>query len=245
MTHTKKETMSIGWCDPGTVDGKFADAVTGLIMHCNNKNIQIASRLRSGGNQIGRQRQALFDEWADKGNSDWLLWVDSDIIITPESFDLVWNAADKLTRPVVSGTYFISKSPEQTLMEPYPALFNETSSNFEMSIVHPLPENKVIKVDYAGFGFILMHRSVIEPLRKNTPDYSLFAEKENLGDKYISEDIMFFRNLKKANVPLYAHTGALVQHMKRFSLDINYYNVYWNSVASGLIILNNKMEEIK
>lgn len=245
MTHTKKETISIGWCDPGTVDGKFADAITGLIMHCNNKNIEISSRLRSAGNQIGRQRQALFDQWADTGTSDWLLWIDSDIVITPNSFDLVWDAADKLIRPVVSGTYFISKSGEQTLMEPYAALFNQGENDFEMSIVHPLPENKIIKVDYAGFGFLLMHRSVVNPLRKVTPDYSLFAEKENLGDKYISEDITFFRNLKNANIPLYAHTGALVQHMKRFSLDINYYNIYWHSIASGIIVKDKTNEEKK
>jgi hypothetical protein len=41
---------------------------------------------------------------------------------------------------------------------------------------------------------------------------------------------VFFRYLKKAGVPVHAHTGARVKHMKRFSLDENYYKLYWGSV---------------
>jgi hypothetical protein len=34
--------------------------------------------------------------------------------------------------------------------------------------------------------------------------------------------------MKKAGIQLYAHTGALVKHMKRFSLDFGYYALYWS-----------------
>jgi hypothetical protein len=33
--------------------------------------------------------------------------------------------------------------------------------------------------------------------------------------------------MKAAGIPLHAHTGALVKHMKRFSLDYDYYGMYW------------------
>jgi hypothetical protein len=33
--------------------------------------------------------------------------------------------------------------------------------------------------------------------------------------------------MKEAGVPLYAHTGATVQHMKRFAFDIEFYKLYW------------------
>jgi hypothetical protein len=56
----------------------------------------------------------------------------------------------------------------------------------------------------------------------------MFAEQEGIGDEYVGEDIVFFRKLKEAGVPLYAHTGALVRHMKRFSLDVDYYGLYWS-----------------
>jgi hypothetical protein len=33
--------------------------------------------------------------------------------------------------------------------------------------------------------------------------------------------------MQEAGIPLYAHTGALVKHIKRFSLDVGYYDMYW------------------
>jgi hypothetical protein len=47
------------------------------------------------------------------------------------------------------------------------------------------------------------------------------------GDKYVGEDIVFFRKMQASGIPSYAHTGALVRHMKRFSLDASYYDMYW------------------
>jgi hypothetical protein len=216
------------------VDGRFMDGLLLATMNAPKIGMNIVNKIRVNGNQIGRQRQVLFDNWADVTKTDWLLWIDSDIVVTPDSLKLVWDSADKVSRPVVSGTYFVSKENERSLMQPFPALFKEGSNKHELQIVHPLPKNELIKVDSAGFGFLLMHKSIVPKMREVSPDYSLFAEEEGIGDKYISEDIVFFRKLKAAGIDAYAHTGALVQHMKRFSFDINYYNLYWNGLQKEL-----------
>lgn len=234
MPHSSKETVALAWCDGGLVDGRFMDGLLLAIMNAPKIGMRIVNKIRVNGNQIGRQRQVLFDNWADVTKTDWLLWVDSDIVITPDSLKLVWDSADKVSRPVVSGTYFVSKENERSLMQPFPALFKEGSNKHELQIIHPLPQNELIKVDSAGFGFLLMHKSIVLKLREVSPNYSLFAEEEGIGDKYISEDIVFFRKLKSAGIDLYAHTGAVVQHMKRFSFDINYYNLYWNGLQKEL-----------
>jgi hypothetical protein len=139
----------------------------------------------------------------------------------------LWDAADKINRPVVSGTYFISKENEGTLAKPYPALFYDVDE-FSIQHVHPLPPNELIKVDSAGFGFVLMHKSIIPKMREKFPNQSMFAEQENVGDKYVGEDIVFFRKMQQSGIPLHAHTGALVKHIKRFSLDMDYYAMYWS-----------------
>ena len=234
MPHSSKETVALAWCDGGLVDGRFMDGLLLAIMNAPKIGMRVVNKIRVNGNQIGRQRQVLFDNWADVTKTDWLLWVDSDIVITPDSLKLVWDSADKVSRPVVSGTYFVSKENERSLMQPFPALFKEGSNKHELQIIHPLPKNELIKVDSAGFGFLLMHKSIVPKLREVSPNYSLFAEEEGVGDKYISEDIVFFRKLKATGIDLYAHTGAVVQHMKRFSLDINYYNLYWNGLQKEL-----------
>jgi hypothetical protein len=233
MAHSSKETLSIGWCDNGLTDGKFTEGLMYTTITAPTRNIGIHNAVRVQGNQIGRQRQALFDLWADGIKTDWLLWVDSDIVLTLDILELLWNTADKIARPVVSGVYFISKQMESSLMQPMPALFDETGNEFEIKYKHPLPKDQIIKVDNAGLGLTLMHKSVVPALRKKFPGESMFAEIENVGEKFVGEDIVFFRKLKAAGVPVHAHTGAIAKHMKRFAYDENYYALYWQAAQAA------------
>lgn len=56
------------------------------------------------------------------------------------------------------------------------------------------------------------------------------------ADEYISEDIVFFRKLKKSGIQAYAHTGALADHIKRVPLNASYYMIYWNNYKENDII---------
>jgi len=221
------DTVALGWCDNGTTDGKFTEGLTTAIIAGAPNGMVINTSIRVQGNQIGRQRQVLFDHWADKIKTDWLLWVDSDIVLNLDAMKLLWQTADKINRPVVSGVYFISKENEGTLMRPFPVLFDNITE-FQIKYHHPLPENQVLKVDCAGFGFVLMHKSIVPKMREANPNQSMFMETgDGVDDHFIGEDIIFFRKMQKAGIPLYAHTGALVKHIKRFSLDYDYYALYW------------------
>jgi hypothetical protein len=239
MSKVNKGTLAIGWCDNGNTDGKFTEGIVSVALQAPANGIPITHSMRVQGNQIGRQRQVLFDYWADQIKTDWLLWVDSDIVIDIHVVTKIWDAADKIGKPVVTGTYFISKQNEGTLAQPFPALFYNVDEHV-IQHVHPLPENQLIPVDSAGFGFVLMHKSVIPALRAKFPDQSMFAEQEGIGDEYVGEDIVFFRKLKEAGIPLHAHTGALVKHMKRFSLDADYYGLFWSWQALKKQIEQNK-----
>lgn len=221
-----KGSITLAWCDNGMVDGKFAEGIVALALQAPANNIQISHSARVAGNQIGRQRQALFDYWADQIKSDWILWVDSDIVIDINVVSELLTAADAKERPIVSGVYFISKQAEGTLGNPMPAIFTEVNET-TIRHLHPLPVDELVKIDSAGMGFVLMHKSIIPRLREVFPNQSLFAEIEHLGDRYVGEDIVFFQKVKQAGIPVYAWTGALVKHMKRFSFDFDYYSLYW------------------
>lgn len=235
MPHSVKERITIGWCDGGTVEGRFMSGVTNTIIEAPKFDLNIVNTIRVQGNQIARQRQSLWDFWADLSDCEWLLWVDSDIVLAPQVLKMLWDVADKKDKPVVTGTYFVSNENEQTMMEPVPSLYMETGDIYQTQIIHPLPQNQVIPVDVSGFGLMLMHRSIVEPVRKVAGDISVFGENQQAARKFISEDVSFCRNLKKAGIQLYAHTGAHVQHMKTFSFDHNYYNVYWSAVNAGTL----------
>jgi len=233
MTHSSNETLSIGWCDNGMVDGKFTEGLMYTTIAAPSRKLAVNNAIRVQGNQIGRQRQALFDMWYDNVKTDWLLWVDSDIVLTLDVLEMIWKVADKRTHPVVSGVYFISKQTESSLMQPMPALFNETDNEFNIRYIHPLPSSEIIRVDCAGLGLTMIHRSVVPILRQKFPDQSMFAEIENVGHKFIGEDIVFFRKLKAAGIPVHAHTGARVKHMKRFAYDDNFYALYWQAAKAA------------
>lgn len=213
------------WCDNGTTDGKFTE---GIVYAALTSTLPLKSAMRVQGNQIGRQRQEALTFWYEKTDFDWILWVDSDIVLTEDALQKVWAAADKTTRPVVTGTYFISKENEKSLMAPYPAVFNWTDSEYQIAYLHPLPKDALIKVGSAGFGFVLMHRNAVTEMRKVHGTVPYFNET-GVGEQFVSEDINFFRMMHQANVPLYTHTGALVKHIKRFALDIEYYKFFWNN----------------
>lgn len=188
--------------------------------------------MRVQGNQIGRQRQVAFDYWLDNTEFDWTLWVDSDIELTKPVLDALWATADPFDKPVVSGVYFISKENEQSKMTPYPAVFNFTDDPNKISYVHPLPKNAIIRVGCAGFGLLLIHRSVGEAMRSHHAPRRVFFNETGEGEQFVSEDINFFRALYETRIPVYAHTGAVVKHMKRFSYDVEYYKLFWNNHES-------------
>lgn len=235
-TGDMKKEIILCWCDNGLVDGKFTE---GLVYSILTSDVPITSALRVQGNQIGRQRQTALDVWYKNTQYDWILWVDSDIVITNDVLAKLWHAVNKQKLEIISGTYFISKENEQSVMMPFPALFAaDPEDRFSMSFIHPMPENSVMPVDYAGFGFLLMNRSVIDKMKAFHGDrVSFFIETSAEGDSdatYISEDVRFFMMMKEAGVQLYCHTGATVKHMKRFAFDEQFYKMYWGTQAHVL-----------
>jgi hypothetical protein len=189
--------------------------------------VRFSSTIRSQGNQIARQRDRLINHWYNANKAEWLLWVDSDVVISPETFMKLWKNKDKDKRPMVTGVYFTSDNPEEPLMIPLPTIFQfeDDSENGKLisKRIHPLPENQLIKIDAAGMGFILMHRSVVKRIKDVMPDAALFAEMGK-GDSFLGEDIYFFALCHQVGIPLWCDTGALAPHMKRFSFDVAYYN---------------------
>jgi hypothetical protein len=224
-TTANKGDIIVCWCDNGNTDGKFTE---GLVYSILTSEVPIKSAMRVQGNQIGRQRQNAFDYWYDHTDWPWILWVDSDIVLTNEALSKVWAEADPTTKPVITGTYFVSKENEQSLMTPYPALFSWTEDKHRIGYVHPLPANALVKVGAAGFGFVVMHRSVAAKMIEVHGRIPFFNET-GVGEEFTSEDINFFRLMDQAGIPLYAHTGAVVKHMKRFSFDLEFYKLFWNN----------------
>lgn len=234
----EQETVAFAWCDSGDVDGKFAHGMMDVAL---KSGVKFETSIRSQGNQIGRQRETVLKYWYENNISDWLLWVDSDVVISPEAFKLLWDNKDAKERPVVTGVYFTTDNPEEPLMVPMPTIFNFVPKDDILGLVrvHPLPKDELIKVDAAGMGFVLMHRSVVDKVLDKNPNATFFTEV-GVHKTFMGEDIFFFAVLSQAEVPLYCHTGAVVPHMKRFSFDVHYYNAFFGGVEQKSKIVTPK-----
>ncbi len=97
-----QETVSIAWCDNGNVDGKFMQGVVDVLL---KSGVKFETSLRSQGNQIARQREKVINYWYDENKSDWLLWVDSDVVISVDKFKQLWDNKDANERPIVTGIW--------------------------------------------------------------------------------------------------------------------------------------------
>lgn len=206
------------------VDGKFMQGVTDVMLH---SGVKVATTLRSQGNQIGRQRETIVKAWYEQNKSDWILWVDSDVVISPETFLKLWDKRDKDEKPILTGVYFTTDTPEEPLMVPSPTVFEFVVNGNQVGIkrLHPLPKDKFIQVGAAGMGFVLMHRSVITRILEVEPNTPIFTEV-GVNKSFMGEDIFFFALCNKAQIPVWCDTSALVPHMKRFSFDVNYYDAF-------------------
>jgi hypothetical protein len=223
-----QETVSMAWCDNGNVDGKFMQGVVDVML---KSGVKFETSLRSQGNQIARQREKVISYWYENNKSDWLLWVDSDVVISVDKFKLLWDSKDAKKHPIVTGVYFTTDTPEDPLMIPLPTVFEFAEDDGVIGIqrMHPLPENKFIKVGAAGMGFVLMHRSAVTKILEAVPGAPLFTEV-GVNKSFMGEDIYFFALCDKADVPVWCHTGATVPHMKRFSFDEHYYKAFFGGV---------------
>ena len=76
------ESITIGWCDNGTTEGRFTEGLMAVALSGASTGFPITSSIRVSGNQIARQRQSLIDYWYNNIKTDWLFWVDSDIVLT-------------------------------------------------------------------------------------------------------------------------------------------------------------------
>lgn len=230
MAHAANEKLYVAWCDDGMVEGAFVEGLVNTVIKSqSNGGPKFAGFARAQGIQIAKQRQGIMEAWKDS-TVDWMLWVDSDVVITPQIVADLWAVADKEKAPVVSGVYFTFWRPEGTsIPTPVPAVFvrDESGNSFP---IHPLPVNQLIQVPYVGMGLIIMHRSILEKLDAIFGGL-YFEETLKPGGMYTSEDASFCMKLEKAEIPLLVHTAIQAQHMKKMGLDAAYYNAYWQTIA--------------
>jgi GT2 family glycosyltransferase len=211
--------VSIGVCDPGTVNGEFAFK---LIQLAQVRSAKLGPFVRVKGNGLlSKLRNRVVKTFLDSTDSDWLLLIDSDEQLSVAAFDQLINTAHHLERPVVAGLVFAAFKDEGIYPKPVPAIFQDTPEGFLPLFKYD--RNAVFEIDACGTGCILIHRSVLEKMRETAdphqgPNWCWFWDGP-LNGEWISEDLLFSRRVRQLGFPIYVNTAAILPHQKSYWLD--------------------------
>lgn len=212
--------ISIGACDPGTVNAAWAYRMIQIAQDYRDK-LGPFVRIKGSG-LLSKMRNRVVAAFLDNTKSDWLLLIDTDEQLTSQAFDLLIQAAHDKERPVVSGLVFAAFDAHKHLYpKPLPAIFQDSPEGFLP--LYKYDKNSLFEIDACGTGCMLIHRSVLEKMREQADpnqgkDWCWFWDGPIDGN-WISEDLLFSRRIRQLGFPIYVHTGAILPHQKSYWLD--------------------------
>jgi hypothetical protein len=219
--------VSIGSCDPGTVNGAFAYR---LIQLAQARSARLVPFVRvKGSGLLSKQRNRVVKQFLDGTKSDWLLLIDSDEQLTLEAFDKLLETAHDKERPVVAGLVFAGFGIEGApYPKPVPAIFQDAPEGFLP--LYKYDKDSVFEIDAAGTGCLLIHRSVLEKMRETADanqgtDWCWFWDGPVNGN-WIGEDLLFCRRIRALGFPIYVNTGAILPHQKSYWLDERHHQLW-------------------
>lgn len=221
------DRVVVGYCDPGEVDGAFC---ADLFHLAGARQPRLGPLLRvQGSGLLSRIRNELVTAFLDRTDAAWLLMLDTDHRVPLGAFDRLVDAAHDVARPVVAGMCF-SARPGDLYPTPVPTIYREGAAG--LVPVDAYPTDRVIPIDAAGTGCLLVHRGALERLRAAAPphlrDWCWFQDGPTDDGKWLSEDLTFCARLRAAGVPLHAHTGATLPHHKDYWLS-NAHHAHWRA----------------
>ena len=215
--------MRLILCIPGNnFSGLFLDSllnfynwcainkITVLLSRRESCNIYYVRNMCLGGNSTSGEDQKPFQGQIDY---DYMLWIDSDIIFKVEDFIKLYN----LQKEVASGLYLMHNGQQYATVEDWnEEHFNKTGFFEFLTPQHIKNKSEPFKVDYTGFGFILIKKGVFEKLKY--PWFRPLWKKFGNVTEFTMEDVSFCHLIKEQSIDVWIHPEVIVKHEKRVLL---------------------------
>jgi GT2 family glycosyltransferase len=161
---------------------------------------------------VSASRNIVTQRFLDKNDADWLLWVDADMQWSPLDVDVLLDAADPKTMPVIGGLCF-----GMAHGKPFPTIYHfaEIDGNLTTIRMSSYEQNAIFQVAATGAAFLLIHRSALQSMadRGFNQAFPFFQETQN-GPDPVGEDLTFCLRLAALGIPVHVHTGVKIGHHK-------------------------------
>jgi hypothetical protein len=147
--------------------------------------------------------------WENPKKMDGIVWIDSDIVLEPESIHRMLSLAQKNNYDVVSGLYHQRREP----YEPVVFQYNPERNIFKRA--QTILGDKVYRVDGIGFGICYTSVKAIQAVREakgfNPESGQWFPDRRQVDG--FGEDLGFCALAYSIGLPIYIDTGNKVDHM--------------------------------
>jgi hypothetical protein len=168
LFHPRSKTLAqdrllIGVPMTGILRSEWALSRYGQIIPCNWAHQEVVHPLNQSspiGFAVAEARNVIIDTLI-QGNWEWLLFIDHDVLMPPDCFVKINHYMMDKKIPVVCGLYFAKCHPPEPLL--YRGRGNGHFKGWQ-------PGEKVW-VDGIPFGLTLIHRSILELMYKDAPEY--------------------------------------------------------------------------
>ena len=215
------DTITLGWIDSGSVEGKFAVSVAHLLI---SKELPIANVIQTTANVSPCEKNNLIKIWIEDQTDEWLLFVTPNAILYPDSLSKMWKSVRGKDIKIISALQ-LKRFGENVL----PSVYKDSSEG--LITINNFQEDIELAVDAFDTNCFLIHRSLVLKMIELKGSYNLFKEFY-IDDNYFGDSVDFFNQIKDLGIPIYCHTGAFVDNIKRIMLnpsalkDFNVKNIY-------------------
>ncbi len=152
---------------------------------------------------------------------DTYVWIDSDIVWTPEQFMSLLESAE--VHPVVAGLYRMSDLKHFAVVRDWSTEFFCKHGTFEFLTAETVQawkdetKQRYMSTSYSGMGFMAIKKEVLDAMEYpyfDAPVQEILTPDGVQLRDLCSEDVAFCKNIQKAGYQVYVDTDLVVGHQK-------------------------------
>jgi hypothetical protein len=236
-----QQRLTIGVPMTGTLRSEWVLARYGQVIPCNwshHETIQWIDQYSPIRFQVADARNLVVDAFI-KAKTDWLLFIDHDVVLPPTAFCQLNEYMVEEKYPVVAGLYFTKSVPSEPLM--YRGTGFGYYAKWKMG--------DKVWVDGHGMGCTLIHKSIIEAIWEESEPYKCAGqdirrvyetptrigvdpETHTINIQTGTEDIDFLDRVRKHGLIKKAGWPKIAEQRYPYLVDTNIF--CWHIDGSGI-----------
>lgn len=221
--------VTLAYVHPNEVAHSWHQSVMGLVLHDMGGDGLLMRggwiAVRCGTDGLPAARNESVRRFLET-DSEWLLWIDTDMGFEPDMLDRLMEAADPAERPIVGALCFAQREMEPDGSGGYrcraaPTIYDWLSAGDKQGFMarRVYEPNKLTRCGGTGSAAILIHRTVFEKVSaefgatwyNRAPE----AQPDETGTvRMMGEDLSFCMRAGVVGIPVHVHTGVKTTHLK-------------------------------